>query len=276
MRLHERSSLQELTSKADWVRKETIRIHGICPETRIASSLSDVEIFVCLCYGGILNLNPSDLQDEKRSRLIISKGHGGVSLYPIFADLGFFPFEELSTITQPGSRFGSIPDCAVPGFETTNGSLGHGLGVAAGMAIGLHAKHNPASVVVVCGDGELYEGSVWEAAMLAGHHALDSMTLIVDRNRRCMLDFTSNVIELDPLDKKFEAFGWLPTVVDGNDIATLLPCLEDVVAQRKKKPKVIIAETIKGKGIPELESDPLCHIRSLSRERVAQLVEGQP
>lgn len=129
-----------LNSKSKCVRKETLKIHKIAPETRIASSLSCLEIFVALYYGKILKYNPEDLQDNKRDRFIISKGHGAISLYPILADLGFFDKSELKKVCREGTFLGGIPDSIIPGFETINGSLGHGLGVACGIALALKKK----------------------------------------------------------------------------------------------------------------------------------------
>src|SRR6266702_4947277 len=154
--------LAHLQQKALWVRKETLRLHGLAPETRVASSLSDVEIFVALYYGKILKYDPQKTQWKERDRFIISKGHGSISLYPILADVGYFDPKELDQICCEGSFLGGIPDTMIPGYETINGSLGHGLGVACGMALALKRKKSAATVFVLLGDGELYEGSVWE------------------------------------------------------------------------------------------------------------------
>ena len=150
-----------------WVRKETLKIHKITPDTRLASSLSPIEILVSLYYGEILKFNPKNLQWQERDRFIISKPHGAVSIYPILADLGFFDKKELKRVGQNGSLLGGIPDASVPGFETTHGALGHGLGVACGMAIALKRMKSNSKILVLLGDGELYAGSVWEAIMIA-------------------------------------------------------------------------------------------------------------
>lgn len=264
----------ELEEKARWVRRETLRLHKLAPETRVASSLSDVEIFVALYYGGLLKFDPRNPRAEGRDRLIVSKGHGGISLYPILADLGFFPKEQLDKIGAPESVLCGIPD-AVPGFETINGSLGHGLGVAGGSALALYRKGSAASVVVVMGDGELFEGSVWEAAMFAGQHKLDNLTLIVDRNKKSMLGLTREIIDLDPLDEKFRSFGWEAVTADGHSAAGVRETLAKMIPARNGKPKIFVAETVKGKGVPQLEADPLCHIRNLTPEQVDGLMEDQ-
>jgi transketolase len=157
----------DLKAKARWVWLETLRIHRRAPETRLASSLSPVEIFVALYYGGVLRFNPTQPLTETRDRCIISKGHGSICMYPILADLGFFAMEELEHVCESGSFLGGIPDPVIPGYETVNGSLGHGLGVATGMALGLNRKGSDRDVFVIAGDGELHEGSNWEAAMFA-------------------------------------------------------------------------------------------------------------
>lgn len=271
-----RAILARLKQKATFVRRETLRIHGLLPETRIASSLSDIEIFVCLYYGGILNFNPQDTLWEQRDRFIVSKGHGGVSLYPILAELGFFDRDILETIGQKGSFLGSIPDCFVPGIETINGSLGHGLGVAAGIALGLKAKKNPAKVFVLLGDGELYEGSVWEAMMFASHNKLNNLIAILDNNKISMLDFCKNALDHEPLEKKFESFGWGVQVVNGHDLEQLFPLLQDLKTKELDKPHILIANTVKGKGVKQLEGDSLCHVKSLSKDEVIQILKKLP
>lgn len=263
-----------LKQKALWVRKETLKIHKIAPETRVASSLSAVEIFVTLHYGKIINFDPANLKWEKRDRFIISKGHGAISFYPILADLGFFHREELFRVGKEGSFLGCIPDCIIPGFETTNGALGHGLGVACGISLALMRKDRDEKVFVLLGDGELFEGSIWEAIMFAGEHKLDNLIVIVDRNRVCMLDFCGNVIDLEPLDEKFKVFKWKVKTVDGHDIHQLYHALISLKEDTDNKPKVLIANTIKGKGVPGLETDSLSHTKTLKAEEIDLIIEG--
>ncbi|MDI6717466.1 MAG: transketolase [Patescibacteria group bacterium] len=263
--------LDFLTKKALWVRRETIKIHGIAPETRLASSLSDVEIFVSLYYGKILNFNPKKPKWLGRDRFIISKAHGAISLYPILADFGFFEKSELTRVCQKGSFLGGIPDTQISGFETVNGALGHGLGVACGSAIVLKSKG--LKVFVLMGDGELFEGAVWEAVMFAFQHKLGNLVLIIDNNKISMLDYCKNIINLDPLEKKFQAFGWKAVVVDGHNIDKLANSLKDLKADNSDYPKVLIANTVKGKGVSQLENDVLCHVKSLNKEEIARAME---
>lgn len=261
-----------LKDKACWVRKETLKIHKLAAETRLASSLSAVEIFTVLYYGKLIRFNAKDIKSENRDRFIISKGHGAISFYPILADLGFFPKENLSRVCKEGCILGGIPDSVIPGFETINGSLGHGLGVACGIALALKRKKRKETVFVLTGDGELNEGSVWEAVMFAGEHKLDNLILIVDNNKACMLDFCKNIIDLSPLDKKFEVFKWDVKIVDGHKVNELYNALKSFKEREDRMPKVLIADTIKGKGVPRLEIDPLSHIKNLRPEEVEALV----
>ncbi|MEW6556581.1 MAG: transketolase [Elusimicrobiota bacterium] len=262
-----------LKEKSFWVRKETLNIHRIARDTRLTSSLSCVEILVVLYYGKIINFNPSNIYWEKRDRFIISKGHGGISFYPILADLGYFDMKELSRVCYKDSFLGGIPDCIIPGFETTNGSLGHGLGVACGVALALKKKKRTEKVFVLLGDGELNEGSVWEAIMFAGEYKLDNLTAILDNNKICMLGFCKNIINMEPLDEKFKVFRWDVTTVNGHDIEQLYNSLTVLKSIESGKPKILIADTIKGKGIPRIENDPLCHIRSYSPEEIDEIIK---
>jgi len=267
-------SIQDLREKALWVRKETLNIHRIAQETRIASSLSAVEIFVALYYGRILGYDPKNPRWEGRDRFIISKGHGSISFYPILADVGYFDKKELQRVCKPGSFLGGIPDPTIPGYESVNGSLGHGLGVGCGMAVGLKRKHKGESVFVLVGDGELYEGSMWEAIMFAGEHQLDNLVVIVDNNNICMLDYCRKILNIEPLDLKFASFKWMVETVDGHAMAQLHAALKRLKEDRSGKPKILIANTIKGKGVPGLETDSLCHIRNIPPDQIDAAIEG--
>lgn len=261
-----------LKEKALWVRKETLKIHGIASETRIASSLSDVEIFVVLYYGGVLKFDPKTPKCNERDRFIISKGHGAISLYPILADLGFFDKNELARAGQAGSFLGGIPDTFIPGFETINGALGHGLGVACGVAFALKRKNSNSKVFVLMGDGELFEGAVWEAIMFASHHQLNNLILVIDNNKISMLDYCKEIIDLAPLEEKFKVFGWKTAVTDGHNIEEVYNSLKNLKEKKSDKPQALIANTIKGKGVLQLENDVLCHIKSLKKEEITKVI----
>ncbi len=268
------NTIQLLKDKALWVRKETLKIHGIAQETRLASSLSPVEIFVALFYGGIIKYDPINPKWEGRDRFIISKGHGSISFYPILADIGYFDKGKLLKVCKEGSFLGGIPDPIIPGYETVNGSLGHGLGVACGMALALKRKGRMEKVFVLMGDGELYEGAVWEAIILAGEYRLDNLVLIIDNNKVCMLDFCKNIIDLEPLDEKFRIFKWSVSAIDGHDMKQTHETLLRLKSEEKGLPKVLIANTVKGKGVPSLEIDPLSHIKNIKPDDIDAAIEG--
>ena len=263
-----------LKEKVLWVWKETLAIHLRAPETRLASSLSVIEIFVALYYGKILNFNPTNPLDNIRDRCIISKGHGSICMYPILADLGFFPLSELLQVCKKGSFLGGIPDPVIPGYESVNGSLGHGLGVAAGIALGLKTKKMNQSVFVVTGDGELHEGANWEAIMFASHHKLDNLNLIVDNNGISMLDHTDNIVSHSDLVARLSSFGWDCEEVDGHDVIALRDLFLKQKNTKNGKPKAIIAATLKGKGVPGLEDVSLSHIINPKPEFIESLLKN--
>lgn len=265
----------DLQKKAAWVWRETLAVHRRAPETRLASALSAIEIFVALYYGGVLRFDPKDPFAEGRDRCVISKGHGSICMYPILADLGFFPKAELENVCKKGSFLGGIPDPVIPGYETVNGSLGHGVGVGAGMALGLSRKGSDRSVFVVVGDGELHEGANWEAFMFAAHHKLDHLNLIVDDNRISMLGFTEEIVSHGSLAARLGAFGWDCLQVDGHDVLAVQAALQNMKTMLQGKPKALIARTIKGRGVPEMENAPLSHVMSLTPAKVDKLLEGK-
>ncbi len=263
----------DLVEKANWVWRETLKIHRHAPETRLASSLSAVEIYVALYYGKVVQIDPSSPRGEDRDRCIISKGHGSISMYPILADLGFYPLSELNQVCKTGGFLGGIPDPVIPGYETVNGSLGHGLGVGTGMALGLKTKRSKQQVFVVTGDGELHEGANWEALMFASHHQLDNLHLIVDNNKVSMLGHTENIVSNGQLVNRLEAFGWSCIEVDGHDVLAVHRTLLQMKSVSLGKPKALIAHTKKGHRVPNLEDMPLCHIMNPKPELLDQLLE---
>lgn len=265
----------DLKERASWVWQETVKIHLHAPETRLASSLSPVEIFVGLYYGGVLTFNPNNPLSNDRDRIIISKGHGSICLYPILADLGFFSVEELSRVGQAGGILGGIPDPIIPGYETVNGSLGHGLGVATGVALALKRKKIDRSVFVISGDGELHEGANWEAIMFAAQHGLDNLNLIIDNNGICMLDHTKNVINHGSFLEKFSAFGWHSNEVDGHNVDAVTHALHSMKNNVSTKPKVLVANTIKGRGVHGLENEALSHILNPKPEQLQAILSAQ-
>ena len=264
-----------LSDKARWVWEETIRIHGRAPETRLASSLSCIEIFVALYYGGILHFDPKNPFSETRDRCIISKGHGSICMYPILADLGFFALAELANVCKAGSFLGGIPDPIIPGYETINGSLGHGVGVSTGVAFALKRKGSDRSVFVVTGDGELHEGANWEAFMFASQHALDNLNLIVDNNHISMLGPTDNIISQEALASRLRAFGWECGEVDGHDVEATHDALSQMKMNKNGKPKALIAHTKKGHRVPTIEGADLSHVMNLNPDLIDELLKDK-
>ena len=267
------NSAINLVDKARWVWRETLAIHRRAPETRLASSLSSIEIFVALYYGGVLRFNPSIPLAEDRDRCIISKGHGSICMYPILADLGFFGMDELQRVCHSGSMLGGIPDPIIPGYETINGSLGHGLGVATGVALGLNRKNSDRSVFVVTGDGELHEGANWEAIMFASQHRLDNLNMVIDNNHISMLGFTDDIVSHGSFSARLSAFGWTCREIDGHDVLGVQKALLEMKAEHAGKPKALIANTLKGHGVPGLENAPLSHIINPKSELLDSLLE---
>ncbi len=269
-----KSECESLAKKARWVWQETLKIHRDSPETRVASSLSPIEIFVVLYYGGFLRQDPKNPRWEGRDRCIISKGHGSLCMYPIFADLGFFPMAELKKVCQEGSFLGGIPDPVIPGYETVNGSLGHGAGVGSGIALALKRRGMDQAVYVVTGDGELHEGANWEAFMFAAQHSLSNLVVIVDNNQISMLGPTDEIVSHLNLKEKFEAFGWVAReVVDGHSVVAIGEALLACQGDESGKPKVVIANTRKGNRVPGLENADLSHVTAIKSDLIDKLLE---
>jgi transketolase len=222
------------------------------------SALSLIEILRVL-YDSILSINPKKPDDPKRDRLILSKGHGCLALYTILADKGFFPVEDLDTFCAEDSFLGGHPEHGlVPGIEASTGSLGHGLAIGVGIALGLNLRKNPARVFVILGDGEINEGAVWESAMSAAHHGLSNLTAIIDYNKFQSYGPNNDVVMLEPLADKWKSFGFAVSEVDGHDITALQNTFNNI-SNSNKQPSVIIAHTIKGKGIPLAENNAMWH-----------------
>lgn len=250
----------DLQAKAKWVRQQVLESCLAAGGGHIAPSFSCTEILVALHYGGILNIDPKDPTWEDRDRFILSKGQACIALYAILADMGFFPVKELEGYCQNGSRLGGHAEDNVPGVDCFTGSLGHGLSIGAGMALAAKMDGKLHKIFVLLGDGECHEGSVWEAIMFAAHHHLDNLIAIVDYNGQTATDFIENSVRMYPMTPKWEAFGWQAVVVDGHSFDNLLPILQR--AKRPgRSPMVIIARTIKGKGISFMEKVPIWHYR---------------
>ncbi|MCK5492763.1 MAG: transketolase [Candidatus Omnitrophica bacterium] len=251
----------KLKNKAVWVRKKILEMAVKAGAGHIAPSFSCTEILVALHYGGILRIKPQNPKWSNRDRFILSKGQSAVALYAVLADLGFFPIKELMTFTSEGSRLGGHAEDTIPGVEAFTGSLGHGLSIGAGLSLAAKMDNKKYNSYVLMGDGECHEGSVWEAAMFAGQHKLNNLIAIVDHNGLSATDFLKTYLEVDPLGKKWESFGWDVYSVDGHSIEDILEVMNKIYSRDSDKPIVIIAATTKGKGVSFMENNPIWHYR---------------
>lgn len=245
------------------IRRNGLEMTHISRGSHIGSVMSLAEIMAVL-YTGVLNVDPHDPQKPDRDRLILSKGHAGSAVYAALAETGFFPVEQLKTHYADGSILsGHVSHKGVPGVEISTGSLGHGLPIATGMALG--AKMDQASwrTYAVLGDGECDEGSVWEAALQAAQYKLDNLIAVVDYNHMQSLDFVEKTLALEPFDGKWSSFGWNVIVTDGNDTEALQKAFGQAKANLgTEKPTVILAHTVKGKGVSFMENNILWHYRT--------------
>lgn len=222
-------------------------------------SLSCVDILNVL-YNHVMNITPANFDQVDRDHYIHSKGHSVEALYAVLADQGFFPATALETVEKFGSEFIGHPTRSVPGIEQNTGALGHGLAVAVGMALAAKLDERPNRVFTILGDGELTEGSIWEASMSAAHYRLDNLVVIVDRNTLQITDRTENVMRLEPLAEKFAAFGYAVRHADGNDITSLIAVFAGLPFETGK-PNLVLAHTVKGKGVSFMEDSAAWHHR---------------
>jgi transketolase len=223
----------------------------------VGASLSLVEVLRTL-YDDVLNVRPDEPQWPDRDRFILSKGHGCLALYALLAEKGFFDPAELTRQCMPGALLGGHPDTHVPGVEAATGALGHGLAIGVGLALAARMRGRASRTYVVMGDGEINEGSVWEAALSASKHRLSSLTAIIDYNKLQSYGRVADVMPLEPLADKWTAFGFAVAEVDGHDVAALNAVFADLPFAAGA-PNLIIAHTVKGAGVAFAEGDPLWH-----------------
>ena len=245
------------------IRRNGIEMAHLSRGSHIGSVLSVAEIIAVL-YTRVLNVDPKDPKKPDRDRMILSKGHAGSAVYSALAERGFFPVEELKTHYQDGSRLsGHVSHRGVPGVEVSTGSLGHGLAIGAGLALG--AKMDGASwrTFVVLGDGECDEGEVWESALQAAQFGLDRLTAVVDYNHMQSLDTVDRTLRLEPFENKWRDFGWNAESADGHDVRALRTAFERAQANAGSgRPSVVLAHTVKGKGVSFMENNILWHYRT--------------
>lgn len=249
--------INELKQKAKEFREETLEILTNAKSGHPGGSLSAIEIFISLYYYK-MNHRPEEPKWEDRDRLIVSKGHCSPVAYVTLANCGYFPKEELKTFRKCNTRLQGHVHTKVPGVEFNTGSLGHGLSVANGWALGAKMLKKDFTSFCLLGDGEIQEGSIWEAAMTSSHFKLDNICAIVDYNKVQENGRIEDIMGLEPLAPKWSSFGWHVIEVDGHDISELIKAL-DAVDNIKGKPSVIIANTIKGKGVSFMEGKNTWH-----------------
>jgi transketolase len=228
-------------------------------------SMADI---VAVLYGGVMRFDPAKPNWPERDRFIQSKGHAAAILYAALAETGFFPTDWLSTYSADGSKLGGhVTGHGVPGVEFSSGSLGHGLSVACGMALALRADKKFSRVFALLSDGECDEGSIWEAALFAGHHKLDNLVAIIDYNKIQSFGSVAEVLDLEPFADKWRAAKWFVTEIDGHDHKALHKHLS---RSEPGKPNMVIAHTVKGKGVSFMENQLAWHYRSVNDEQLTQ------
>lgn len=249
---------RELERRADWIRLETIRLVEIARSGHYSSVFSCAEMFAALYYS-VLRLKPTEPGWPDRDRFLLGKGHAAIGQYPCLADLGYFPTDWLDTYTRLGSPLGDHPDMnKVPGCDFSSGSIGHNLSVGVGMGLAARMQKRDYLTWVMLGDGELNEGQVWEAAMAAAHYKLDNLIAIVDANGMGLDGDVADVMNIEPIAAKFEAFGWSTEEIDGHAVEAVQAAFRR--AQDATRPHVIVARTKKGKGVRMMEETPFWHL----------------
>ena len=251
----------KLDNRSIYLRRLAVRGLAGGKRGHLGSAFSLIEILRVL-YDKVLNIDPLKPNDLNRDRCILSKGHGCLALYSILADKGFFDISELDKFCHFDGILGGHPESSkIPGVEASTGALGHGLSIGVGLAISAKIRKNNANVYVIMGDGEINEGSVWEAALSAGKHNLDNLTAIIDYNKLQSYDKTSVVQDLEPLNDKWKSFGFSVQEVDGHNIDAIEKALKKL-PYKKDSPSALILHSVKGKGIKEAEGNPKWHHKS--------------
>ncbi len=263
----------ELELKALSIRKSVLESLYYAQSGHLGASIGLVDIFTAL-YFELLNHKPDQPKWNARDRLILSIGHVAPVLYASLAHAGYFPLNEIKTLRKLGSRLQGHPSIQqqLPGIELAAGSLGQGLSVSVGLALSAKLDSKDFLTYCILGDGELQEGSVWEAAMSASHHQLNNLIAIVDRNGVQIDGSNSDVMNLEPLDKKWDAFGWQVLVCDGNNINEFIKTV-NIAKQEKDKPSVIIANTKMSKGISEIEDDYHWHGKAPNKSELERFIK---
>ncbi len=263
--------IQSLEGRAQAVRRKIVQATTAAGSGHPTSSFSETEILVAL-YFHILRHRPEDPSWEDRDRFILSKGHGAPGLFAVLAEAGYFPADELESLRALGSRLQGHPTPHAPGVEVSTGALGQGLSFSNGLALAGRLKGANWRVYTLMGDGELHEGQVWEAAMTAAKYKLDNLTGMVDYNHISQSGKLSDIKHLVPLAEKWRAFGWHTVEIDGHDLGAIVEALE-AARGFEGRPSMIIAHTVKGKGVSFLENAMGWHGKAMDPEQAARALE---
>lgn len=263
--------MSELETIAQDIRRNVYRMAHRAGGAHMGGAFSAADIIATLYFGGVLRHDPKDPSWEGRDTFILSKGHACYALYAALARAGYFPEEELWTVGKPGSRLGGHPKLhEIPGVEASTGALGHGLSFAIGIAYADKVDERSSHVYVMLGDGECQEGSVWEGALSASALGLEDLTAIVDHNKLQAMDALDAIVPMRPFAEKWRAFGWNVLEIDGHDHAQIKEALS---TRAKGRPTVVIAHTVKGKGVSFMEGQPLWHFRMPNEKELPILME---
>ncbi|UXX92328.1 transketolase [Streptomyces sp. AD2-2] len=260
--------LGELRERATRIREHVADMCAGPEGGHLGGAYSAADIMTAL-YFDVMNLDPDRPDAPERDRFVLSKGHAAVGLYATLAERGYLPVDELATYARPGSRLMGHPVRAVPGVEAATGSLGHGLALGCGFALGARLDGHDSRTFVLMGDGELQEGSVWEAAIGAASLGLDRLVAVVDRNSLQLTGDTDSIAAMEPLADRWRGFGWAVQEADGHDLATLVRAL-GTTPWEPGRPSVLIARTVKGRGLPFLEGRTACHYVTFSERNHAK------
>lgn len=264
-------NLLELKKICNTVRRDILDLTFYGSASHLGGSLSVVELLVAL-YFAVMKIDPQNPRMPQRDRFILSKGHAAPALYAVMAERGFFPREELKTFCKDGTRLQKHIDIhKVPGIDSSAGSLGQGLSIAVGMCLADRMDKKDRSVFVVMGDGELQEGQVWEAAMAAGNMKLDRLFAFVDANQMQVDGFVKSIMSVEPIQDKWQSHGWNVQRIDGGDIAQILEAIHNAQSV-KGQPHMIIADTIKGKGVDFMELQVDWHAKGLTEDEYQKAV----
>ncbi len=267
-----RAPIQELREKSVAIRKLIVRMIGKAGSGHPGGSLSVTDLLTVLFFHEMRH-DPGNPGWRERDRFILSKGHAAPALYAVFAEAGYYPADKLESFRALGSPFQGHPDKrALPMLEASTGSLGQGLSIGTGMALALRMDGSDSRVYVVLGDGEVQEGQVWEAAMFAAHYGIDRLTAIIDNNGFQLDDRINNIVGLEPLAKKWESFGWHVQEIDGHDPGSIIAAFASA-REVADIPSVIIAHTVKGKGVAFMENENRFHGSAPTREEMRKALE---